>query len=58
MRTLPSELVADLRDSGHDADTVFDENLAGAKDPVLLAVASSEKRVLLTLDKGLGHRPR
>jgi hypothetical protein len=38
---LPSELAVDLRDLGHEAD-VFDESLAGAKDPVLLEVASSE----------------
>ena len=52
---LPSELAVDLRDLGHEADTVFDESLAGAKDPVLLAVASSEKRILLTLDKGIAN---
>ena len=26
---LPSELAVDLRDLGHEADTVFDESLAG-----------------------------
>jgi predicted nuclease of predicted toxin-antitoxin system len=52
---LPSELAVDLRALGHDADTVFGESLAGAKDAVLMAVASSEKRILLTLDKGIAN---
>lgn len=52
---LPSELAADLRDLGHEADTVFDEGLVGAKDPVLMAVVASEKRILLTLDKGIAN---
>jgi predicted nuclease of predicted toxin-antitoxin system len=52
---LPSELADDLRDSGHEADTVFDEGLVGAKDPVLVAVVASEKRILLTLDKGIAN---
>lgn len=52
---LPSELAADLRDLGHDADTVFDEGLMGAKDPVLVAVVASENRILLTLDKGIAN---
>jgi len=37
---LPSELAADLRDLGHEADTMFDESLLGTKDPLLLAVAT------------------
>lgn len=40
---LPSELAADLRDLGHEADTVFDEGLVGAKDPVLVTVVASER---------------
>jgi predicted nuclease of predicted toxin-antitoxin system len=52
---LPSELAADLRDLGHEADTVFDEGLVGAKDPVLIAVVASENRILLTLDKGIAN---
>lgn len=52
---LPSELVADLRDLGHEADTVFEERLVGAKDAVLMAEASAEKRILLTRDKGLAN---
>jgi predicted nuclease of predicted toxin-antitoxin system len=52
---LPSELAAALRDLGHEAHTVFDENLAGAEDTVVIAVASAEERILLTLDKGIAN---
>lgn len=52
---LPGELVAELRASGHEADTVFDEGLAGTKDPVLVSVAKAEGRILLTLDKGIAN---
>ena len=52
---LPSELAADLRNLGHEADTVFDEGLAGAKDPLVIAAATAEKRLLLTLDKGIAN---
>jgi predicted nuclease of predicted toxin-antitoxin system len=50
---LPVELVADLNRAGHDADTVVDENLAGAADPIVVAAALREGRILLTLDKGI-----
>lgn len=50
---LPAELAGDLRVLGHDAETVFEERLAGAIDPVLVAAACSEGRILLTLDKGI-----
>jgi len=52
---LPGELVADLRELGHDAETVFDEQLSGAKDPVLMKVVAAEKRILFTLDKGVAN---
>lgn len=52
---LPNELAADLRNLGHGADTVFDESLTGAKDPVLMTAASSEGRILLTMDKGIAN---
>ena len=32
---LPVELVTDLRDLGHDADTVAGEGLRGAADPAV-----------------------
>jgi len=37
-------------DAGHDADTVYDEDLAGQPDEVVLAAAVSENRLLVTLD--------
>ena len=52
---LPSELAVDLRNLGHEANTVFDEGLAGAADPVLIAAATAEKRLLLTLNKGIAN---
>jgi predicted nuclease of predicted toxin-antitoxin system len=55
---LPGELAADLRELGHQADTVFDEGLVGAKDPALMAVAVSEHRILFTLDKGIANLQR
>jgi len=52
---LPGELAGELRNLGHEADTVFDESLAGVKDPVLMEAASKENRILLTLDKGIAN---
>ncbi len=37
-------------EAGHDADTVFDEDLAGQPDEIVVAAAVSENRVLVTLD--------
>lgn len=34
----------------HDVDTVFDEGLSGADDVVVLKAASSQERILFTLD--------
>jgi uncharacterized protein with PIN domain len=50
---LPVELAAELRGMGHDADTVADEGLCGAADPVVVEAASNGGRILLTLDKGI-----
>ena len=50
---LPAEIRDDLRDMGHDADLVSDEGLTGAPDEVLLEHVRREKRILLTLDKGI-----
>jgi hypothetical protein len=49
---LPVELVTDLRDLRHDADTVADEGLRGAADPAVVDAASAADRILFTLDKG------
>jgi predicted nuclease of predicted toxin-antitoxin system len=51
---IPAELLDDLREAGHEADSVREEGLAGAPDPVVLGQARAEERVLLTLDKGIG----
>ena len=50
---LPTELIADLTQAGHEADTVFQENLAGAHDVDVLNSCHTQGRVLLTLDKGI-----
>lgn len=52
---LPAEVAAMLGAMGFDADTVHDERLAGAQDPVVVAAAAEASRVLLTLDKGIAN---
>ncbi|MBI1899373.1 MAG: DUF5615 family PIN-like protein [Acidobacteria bacterium] len=47
---LPTEAAAVLRESGFDAQTVWDEDLSGSDDHLLAARARSESRILLTLD--------
>jgi predicted nuclease of predicted toxin-antitoxin system len=49
---IPAELLDDLREAGHDADSVREEGIAGAPDPVVLGRARAEERVLLTLTRG------
>ena len=48
----PAEAADDLRDRGHDVETVVQEGLAGRSDKVVLAAARLERRTLITLDKG------
>lgn len=48
---LPSDAAALPRQRGFEADTVRDEGLGGAEDPVIADVVRHEKRVLLTLDR-------
>ena len=55
---LPAELVDDLRAAGHDADSVVSEHLAGEPDPIVADAARRARRVLFTLDKGLGDARR
>jgi predicted nuclease of predicted toxin-antitoxin system len=55
---LPVELVTDLRDLGHDADTVADEGLRGAADPAVVDAAFTADRILFTLDKGIANLQR
>jgi len=50
---LPAELVGDLRSAGHEAQTVPEEGLTGAPDPVLVERIRTEGRVFLTMDKGI-----
>jgi predicted nuclease of predicted toxin-antitoxin system len=50
---LPGELVSDLRQAGHEADTVADEGMSGATDAEILSRVQIEQRAFLTLDKGI-----
>lgn len=49
---LPQEVAARLRETGHDACTVFDESLCGVGDAALADVCGREERALVTLDMG------
>lgn len=51
---LPAELLEDLRGLGHDVDSVVAEGLAGQPDAAVANASRDARRVLLTLDKGLG----
>ena len=51
---LPLDVLPLLRAAGHDVQSVYDEQLAGADDPALFAAVQRERRVLVTLDKGFG----
>ena len=51
---LPVELVSNIRNSGHEAETVADEGLTGSADDIILEVVKEEGLVFLTLDKGIG----
>lgn len=43
-----------LQELGHDVDTVADEGLRSEDDAVLAAIARQNRRMLFTLDRGLG----
>ncbi len=47
---LPTEITELLTKASYDAKTVNDQQLQGSKDPVLIEICKSEKRVLVTLD--------
>src|SRR5258708_16875202 len=51
---LPVELVAELRDLGHDVEDVYSEHLSGTPDPDVWQAAQSEQRLLITQDIGFG----
>ena len=42
--------IEQLRAAGHHVETVHDEGLSGAADPVVLEVAATEDRALVTID--------
>lgn len=50
---LPVEVADEIRTLGHEAETVFAESLAGFPDEKIVAAAREEKRVLITMDKGI-----
>ncbi len=52
---LPVQIKLDLLSAGHDAETVVDEGMGGASDPVLMQHIQQEKRTLLTMDKGVAN---
>jgi len=53
--SLPAEHAAMLRDAGHEADTVTDQNLTGTDDAALFERCQEEGRILLTLDLDFGN---
>jgi predicted nuclease of predicted toxin-antitoxin system len=51
---MPASTNQILTEIGHDVETVIGEGLAGYDDPTVFAAASSEERLLVTLDRGFG----
>ena len=49
---LPAEVADLLRAAGHDAVTVNDQGVGGAKDPDLANLLQREQRAFVTLDSG------
>lgn len=49
---LPSEAAQVLRQAGHDAATVFEQNLSGGFDPEIALACRRENRFLVTMDLG------
>lgn len=47
---LPSEACQILKNAGHDAVTVLDQNLGGHSDTDIAAACKLESRILVTLD--------
>lgn len=47
---LPAEAAAYLREQGHEADSVFEEGLAGSPDSKISEICRIESRILVTLD--------
>jgi predicted nuclease of predicted toxin-antitoxin system len=55
---LHPEIALLLRLHGHDAVTVWDQQIAGASDAELATLCQSESRALVTLDVGFGDLRR
>ena len=51
---VPVSVLDPRSEAGADVDTVGDEGLVGADDPAVLAAASREGRVVMTMDRGFG----
>jgi len=51
---MPTEATNVLRDAGHDAVSVVDQQLGGQPDDSLAAVCQQEGRVVVTLDLDFG----
>jgi predicted nuclease of predicted toxin-antitoxin system len=47
---MPASVASLLRSAGHDVDTVFEEQLAGAIDSEVYRAAYAAERILVTLD--------
>ena len=52
---LPVEVCHMLRDAGHEASSVLDQQLGGRPDSEISSACKSEGRVLLTLDTDFGN---
>ena len=52
-QNLPTEFVPLPAQAGHDAATVWQQNLGGAPDPQIVAVCREEGRALITADLDL-----
>ena len=47
---LPNDVAETLRNAGHDALTIHDQQMTGDPDPEIAAICQAEERALLTLD--------
>lgn len=52
---LPTEAAQLFQESGHDAQTVYDEGLQGRPDWALSRRCQEENRILVTLDRGFSN---
>jgi hypothetical protein len=51
---IPGAIAELMRAREFDVDTVLEESLGGRSDPDVLAAATAEGRMLMTLDRGFG----